>query len=93
MSQPRNPNKYPVPPIKLRRKKMQGIIVGPYGEKRMADPASAAVQVGRILAGEIEEKYEDGAPNLRAQRKIRTFDAEDPKSVAEFAKSIKRVKD
>jgi len=40
---------------------------GPRGEKRPADVIGAAIKVGRIAIGEIEEKKDDGKdPNAKA---------------------------
>ncbi len=43
--------------------------IGPNGEKRPADPIQAAVMVGRIATGEIEEEYVE--PPKRAPKRAR----------------------
>ena len=60
-------------------------MIGPNGEIRPSSAMKNAHTICQILAGETEEKYVEGAPNLRAKRTMHTFDAEDPDSVEAFS--------
>ena len=60
-------------------------MIGPNGEIRPASAMKNAHTICRILAGETEEEYVEGKPDLRAGRVMHTFDAEDPDSVEAFS--------
>ena len=42
--------------------------IGPNGEKRPKNPNAAAVMVGKIAAGRMEEQYVDEKPNPKDER-------------------------
>lgn len=60
-------------------------MIGPNGEKRPASAMKNAQTICQILAGEREEEYVEGSPNLRDERTMQTFDAEDLESVEAFS--------
>ena len=54
--------------------------IGPNGEKRPKNPNAAAVMVGKIATGRMEEQYVDGKPVTERQPETKTPTDTDPKA-------------